>query len=141
MTTTGTSTTSPSSVTVSGFACNVGKPQKVLGLAIRSGELADFKEDDGSPLTCVVGPDAHAEEAYVVVRNTGDTKRPREAVIMLGFSGPALARAVFFKQAYSPKEYNRMATWKAARYLEVLEGEPSDDFGDGEEGDDEAGED
>jgi len=133
MTTTGTSTPSPSSVEVSGFACDVtGEPQRVLGLLVWQGVLSEFTEDDGHPLKCIAGEAADAPEVYVVTRNTGDKARPREAVIMLGFSGPAAARAVFFAMAASPKEYNRMATWKAARYLELLEGEATDDFGDAE---------
>lgn len=139
MTTTETHPASPSdSSMISGFTCKLGEARLLLKLPIRFGELADFREDDGEPLSVIAGPDADAAEVYLVVRNTDDKKRPRDAVVMLGFSSPALARAVFFAQAKSPGEYNRMSTWKAPAYLALLQSESSDEIDTDEDEDEDA---
>lgn len=117
---------------------NLTESRRILGLDIGIGTIAGHLDDDGDPIPCIVGPDEDAPEVYVVARCDAKTGRYRDDVAMLGFSGPALARAVFFAQAESPKEYRQLDTWPAAKWLTWLEKQPSDAPFDGDDESDEA---
>lgn len=115
----------------SDVSATVGETRNVLGLDVGLGVLDDVVDEDGNTVPCITGPDEDASEVYVVARCDPKTGRYRDDVVMLGFSGPALARAVFFALAESPKEYRQLDTWQADAFGEWLGRESSDDpFGD-----------
>jgi hypothetical protein len=119
-------TTSPSSTSVSGIAVDLAEERELLKLPIRFGSIAEHLDDDGNKIPVIVGPDADADEIYVIARCDAKTGRYRDDVVMLGFSGPPLARAVFFAQAESSKEYRQLDTWQADAYADWLTKQPSD---------------
>lgn len=127
-----------SSVSVSGFKCSVDAPRTLRGMPICFGEVESIEQEDGSKLACMVGTDHEAPEVYVIVKRDPQTKKPTTALVCLGFSGPALARSIFFA-CHKPDEYDRLATWQADRYLEAMTAPASDEWdemeGDGEEED------
>ena len=108
-------------MSLSSLDASVAETRKILGLDIGFGVLDGVLDEDGGTVPCIVGPNESAPEIYVIARCDAKTGRYRDDVVMLGFDGPPLARAVFFAQATSPKEYRQLDTWQAADFADWLD--------------------